>query len=180
MLFWHLGGTVAIIRYAFRDEQMDLRFLMLGAILADLVDTPIGLAFWELFGAVRLAGHSLTVAALAMIAVLLSTRRGRPRKRWMPLAIGLLVSLLLDAMWRDPETLWWPFLGLEFSSPGFETAGDYLSWLLTDARTWLFEASGLAYLVLLARRAGLFRPGARRAFMETGRLDAPIGPSGTS
>ena len=35
MLFWHLGATVALVRYSFRDDRMDLRFLMLGAVLPD-------------------------------------------------------------------------------------------------------------------------------------------------
>ena len=39
MLFWHLGGTTALARYAFRDERMDLRMLALGAIMPDLIDT---------------------------------------------------------------------------------------------------------------------------------------------
>ncbi len=119
MLLWHLGGTVAVIRYAFRDENMDLRFLMLGAVLADLVDTPIGLAFWPTFDNVRLALHSLLFASLVMFAVVALARRGRPRKRWMPLAVGVLMQLILDAMWRQPETLWWPFLGWEFSATGW-------------------------------------------------------------
>jgi membrane-bound metal-dependent hydrolase YbcI (DUF457 family) len=180
MLFWHLGGTVALVRYAFRDERMDLRMLMVGAVVADLLDAPVGLALWPTFGAVRLGAHSLVFASVVMVVVLLTTRRGRPRKRWMPLAIGLFAHLLLDAMWRDPETLWWPLLGLSFSETGFATAGEYLAWLLTDLRTWLLEAAGLVYLLLLARRAGLFQQEPRRAFMLTGRLDAPIGPSGTS
>ena len=43
MLFWHVGGTIALVRYTVRDERMDLRFLILGAVLPDLIDTPIGL-----------------------------------------------------------------------------------------------------------------------------------------
>jgi len=27
MLFWHVGATIAFVRYAFRDQNMDLRFL---------------------------------------------------------------------------------------------------------------------------------------------------------
>ena len=175
MLLWHLGGTVAVIRYAFRDENMDLRFLMLGAVLADLIDTPIGLVFWPTFGNVRLALHSLLFAAAIMLAVMLLARRGRPRKRWMPLAVGVLMQLVLDAMWRHPETLWWPFLGWEFSATGFTTAGEYLSWLLTDWRTWAFEAAGLLYLVYLARRANLGDPERRRELLTTGRIRVPIG-----
>ncbi len=175
MLFWHVGGTIAVIRYAFRDEAMDLRFLALGAILPDLIDTPIGLALWSTFGTVRLASHSLLFATLLLVIVMAATRRGRPRKRWMPLAVGVLVHLVLDGMWRSPATLWWPFLGWEFDATTYATVWTYLEWLVTDIRTWALEGVGLIYLLILARRSGLVDPEARRLVLTTGRVTAPIG-----
>lgn len=175
MLFWHVGATIAFTRYAFRDEAMDLRFLALGAVLPDLIDSPIGLVFWSQFQTVRLAAHSLMFAALLLVVVMAGTRRGRPRKRWMPLAVGVLLHLVLDGMWRFPPTLWWPFLGWEFDATSFASVGDYLAWLLTDLRTWGLEAVGLAYLAALAYRADLGDPDARRFLITTGRVQAPIG-----
>lgn len=175
MIFWHVGGSIAIARYAFRDERMDLRFLVLGALIADLVDTPVGLALYPRFESVRLVGHTLAAAALAMVFVLLRTRRGRPRKRWMPIAIGMLLHLFLDAMWQDPETLWWPFLGLDFSPAGAATAAEYVRSVLGDWRTWVLEAVGFVYLAVLAHRASLAEPEARRRLWRTGVVDVPIG-----
>lgn len=174
MLFWHTGGTVAIIRYAFRDDRMDLRFLVLGAVAADLIDTPIGLLFYDRLQAVRLVGHTFVIAAVALAIVLLATRRGRPRKRWMPVAVGLLVHLALDAMWADPETLWWPFLGWDFTPAGPATAAGYVESILSDWRVWAMEAVGLAYLVHLWRRGNLGEPSNRRDFLRTGVVNAPI------
>ena len=90
---------------------MDLRMLLAGALLPDLVDTPIGLLFYDQLGAVRLFTHGLVLASTVMVVVVLSTRRGRPRKLWMPLAIGLRLPLLFDAMWLDPEPVWGRVLG---------------------------------------------------------------------
>jgi hypothetical protein len=174
-LFWHVGATVAFIRYAFRDESMDLRFLALGAILPDLIDTPVGFALWSTFGSVRLAAHTLAFAALLLALVAVLTRRGRPRKRWVAFAVGVLLHLIFDGMWRSPETLWWPFFGWEFALTSFASVGDYLEWLLTDLRTWGFEALGLAYLAVLARRSDLTDASARRDLFKTGRIRAPIG-----
>lgn len=174
MLLWHAGAAIAIARYVFRDERMDLRFLLLGAVVADLVDTPVGLVLFESLGAVRLALHSLIAAAAVMVAVLLRTRRGRPRKRWMPIAIGMLLHLLLDAMWQQPETLWWPFLGLDFSPAGAATIGAYVADVLTDWRVWALEFVGLAYLASLARRGRLGDAEERREFLATGRIDVAI------
>jgi hypothetical protein len=117
----------------------------------------------------------LLFAAIVMVLVLVLARRGRPRKRWMPLAVGVLMGLVLDAMWRHPETLWWPFLGWRFTDSGFASAGAYLWWLATDWRTWALEAVGLAYLVLLARRAHLDESERRVELITTGRIQVPIG-----
>jgi hypothetical protein len=50
VLLWHVGATIAFVRYAFRDPNMDLRYLALGAVLPDLIDTPLGIGFWSLIG----------------------------------------------------------------------------------------------------------------------------------
>ena len=174
MLFWHTGATIAIARYSFRDDRMDLRMLLLGALLPDLVDTPIGLVFYGQLGGVRLATHGLILASIVMVAVVLATRRGRPRKMWMPLAIGLLFHILLDAMWLDPETLWWPLLGSGFTPAGPETASAYVSSVLSDWKVWSAEAAGFIYLAYLWSAARLSDTPNRREFYRTGRVDAPI------
>ena len=153
---------------------MDLRFLVLGAILPDLVDTPVGLVLFTTTGTVRLAAHSLVLSALVMVVVVVRTRRGQPRKRWMPLAIGMLVHLALDAMWASLETLWWPFLGTEFSPTEAATVGGYVVGVLTDLRTWALELVGLVYLMVLGNRGGLGGRDARRRFLATGVVDVPM------
>jgi membrane-bound metal-dependent hydrolase YbcI (DUF457 family) len=175
VFLWHLGATTALIRYAFRDPAMDLRFLALGAILPDLIDLPLGIALWGRFETPRLAAHSLGFAAVCMVVVLLATRRGPVRKQWMLVAVGVLVHLFLDAMWRQPETLWWPVLGSSFTGSGFGTYGAYVGDLLTQPVMWAGEVVGLVYLVVLARRSHMQDPDQRAAFRRTGKVSAPIG-----
>jgi hypothetical protein len=175
MLLWHVGATTAFIRYAFRDPAMDLRFLALGAIAPDLIDLPIGVALWSSVEAVRLGAHSMVFGVTVMVAVLVLTRRGPTRRRWMLVAVGVLLHLALDAMWRLPETLWWPFFGWEFASTGFATYGAYLRDLFADPLMWAGEAAGLVYLGLLWRASDLGDPEARRRLMSSGTVSAPIG-----
>lgn len=168
MLFWHVGATTAFVRYAFRDPAMDLRFLALGAVVPDLIDLPIGILWWDALESVRLVAHSLTFGALVMVGVLAATRRGPRRKQWMLFAVGILVHLALDAMWQAPETLWWPFLGTDFTAAGFDTYGAYVSDLLTDPVMWAGELAGLAYVVWMGRRVGIGDRDTRRVFLRTG------------
>lgn len=174
MLFWHVGASVAFIRYAFRDPLMDLRFLVVGAVLADVIDLPIGLLVWSTYETPRLLGHSMLVAILAMILVLVFTRRGPIRKRWILLAAGLFLHLALDAMWRSPETLWWPFLGSTFTSSGYSTFGGYAESVIRSPTMWLGEAAGIAYLAALWRTSALSNRDARARFLATGVVSAPI------
>jgi hypothetical protein len=50
-----------------------------------------------------------------------------------------------------------------------------VSAILSDWRTWVFEAVGLGYLVYLLRRARFSDPARREEFYRTGRIDVPIG-----
>lgn len=174
MFFWHIGASTAFIRYAFRDPNMDLRFLALGAIVSDLIDLPIGVLTWDAAESVRLAAHSLPFGALVMAIVLVVTRRGQRRKRWMLFAVGVLLHLLLDAMWREPETLWWPFLGWDFTPSGFASFSEYVADLVTNPIMWLGEVVGAAYLGWLGVRANLSDPEQRRTLLSTGSISVRI------
>lgn len=175
MFLWHIGATTAFIRYAFRDPAMDLRYLALGAIVPDLIDLPAGVALWSRFESPRLVGHSLAFGAMCLVVVLIATRRGPVRKRWVLFAVGVLMHLFLDAMWRQPETLWWPLLGSSFSGTGFATYGAYVGDLMRQPLMWAGEFAGLAYLIVLARRSKLAESGPRNVFLRTGTVSARIG-----
>lgn len=153
---------------------MDLRYLALGAILSDLVDLPLGIVLWEKAGSVRLVGHSMVFAATALIVVLVATRRGPVRKRWILLAVGVFLHIALDAMWNAPETLWWPFLGWEMQSSGYVTYVSYVRDVITTPVMWAGEFVGLVYLAFLWRSSGLRERSARVRFLKTGVVSAPI------
>jgi membrane-bound metal-dependent hydrolase YbcI (DUF457 family) len=174
MLLWHIGASIAFVRYAFRDPFMDLRFLALGAILSDILDLPFGIILWDNHETVRLFGHSILFGAAVMIVVLVATRRGPWRKRLILLATGVLLHLALDAMWQSPGTLWWPFLGDGFTATGFASYSDYVGDLLTNPIMWAGEAAGMAYLVALWRKSELGAPHNLREFLATGVVSAPI------
>lgn len=171
MFLWHIAGAILLFRYVFRDPKVDIRFLVIGAILPNLIDKPLGTLLAPSLGSDRLIGHSLLFGTAIMVVVLLATRRGRVRRRWMALAVGALFHLVLDGMWTSGQTFLWPFLGTEFAAgvqPYWEGFVDRELTLLTIGQ----ELVGAAYLTLLWVRSGLGDPAVRRQLLESGRLPA--------
>ncbi len=171
MLFWHLGGTLWLFRWIFRDPTVDVRYLSAGAILPDLIDKPIGTMIApHTLGASRLWGHTLLFAVVVMTLVMIVTARGPRRKPWMALTIGLFFHLVLDAMWTARETFLWPFLGLAFSPGPEDYWAGFLRRLVDSPWTIAGEVAGVAYLAVVWRRSGLGDRPRRQEFLRTGRL----------
>ncbi|NNC92657.1 MAG: metal-dependent hydrolase [Acidimicrobiia bacterium] len=171
MFFWHVGGALFLGRWVFRDPSMDLRFLVLGAVLPDLIDKPIGSVFFtSYFGTGRIYAHTMLFAVAVLFGVMALTSRGSAaRKRWMVLPIGVFLHLLLD-MPLDAETLWWPALGVEFPSFARGALVDLIAYLLNSPWVVVQELLGLGYLIGLYRTHQLGEPERRRELVETGRL----------
>ena len=150
MLFWHLGMTCAIVFFALGARRIDYRVVLLGAIVPDLIDKPLGRIFFpEYFQTGRLFGHTLLVATFLLLGIQL-TLRGTTARRWFILPICMLIHQVLDGMWNDPITWFWPLFGTEFPP---DPAPGYRLELLTSPWQLAGEAVGLAVLVYLGRAA---------------------------
>lgn len=171
MIAWHVGATLFLFRWIFRDPKVDVRFLAVGAVLPDLVDMPLGtLILADRYSSSELWFHSLAVSSLVIIAILLATRRGRRRRAWMALAIGMMFHLLIDGVWTSSEVFAWPFFGLDLpSGPRPYWAGVW-DRALSDPWRWIEELVGIGYLVTLARRARLGDGKTATEVLRTGRL----------
>ncbi len=170
MLFWHLGGSLWLFRWIFRDPKVDVRFLLFGAILPDLVDLPLGtLLLTDRYSTGELWFHSLTFPALYMAGVLIYTRRGRRRRAFMAVGVGWLFHLLLDGMWTNQDVFFFPFFDY---IPAGEAPFWPLAWerAMSDPWRWLKEVAGLSYLAWLWITLDLRSPERRRQVKETGRL----------
>ncbi len=167
MLFWHMGMTCAIVFFALGTRRIDYRVVLLGAIVPDLIDKPIGRIFFEdHFHNGRLFGHTLLVATVMLLGIQL-TLRGATARRWFILPICMLIHQVLDGMWNEPITWFWPLFGTEFPvdpDPGY--------WLRLLTRPWLVagEVAGVVLLVYLSRAYKLQDPGLRARFLSKGEL----------
>lgn len=174
MILWHLGGTLAIVRYVFRDPNMDLRWVLLGSVLPDLLDKPLGAVFFnDQFETHRLMGHALVFPVLGLFAVLGLTKRGSAlRKGLIGVVIGSLVHLVLDGAWIDAEAFMWPFFGLDFPAVADSAIGPLLERMVKDPLVWAGEAVGLGYCIYLWRR-WLSDEGEIRRFVAEGTIPMP-------
>ena len=174
MILWHLGITVLVVRYVFRDPNMDLRWIMVGSLLPDVIDKPIGsILFNDTFGNHRLFAHALVFPVVLLAFVMLTTRRGTARRKGaIAVVIGCFIHLVLDGVWTSPDGFLWPFFGWEFPRVVGSDFATLLEHMVRSPFVWAGEAVGVGYLVLLWRRY-LAAPGAPRGFASTGRI--PLG-----
>ncbi len=166
LLFGHVGitlGAAALVArslskrktggeekspFAPLARKADIRLLMIGSMLPDIIDKPVGEYFFrETFYNGRIFGHTLLF--LVLIAAAGYYLYQRHKQLWMlVLAAGVFMHIALDEMWQVPGTFFWPFLGLTFAR--YELTGwlaDILKALLSEPYIYISEAIGLAIFI---------------------------------
>jgi hypothetical protein len=146
LILWHVAGSIFLFRWIFRDPRVDLRLLILGAVLPDLVDLAGGVFLGQ--PQRQRWGHALVVPAAATVLILVTNRRGRRRRQLMTVVVAWLFHLVLDGVWLREQTFLWPFFGTEFAP---WPPGTAWSRALSDPWRFVKEAAGILYLVVLWR-----------------------------
>lgn len=119
LLFGHLGVTLGIffVLGVFIPRLRTIinpRYLVIGAILPDLIDKPIGeVIFASTFSSGRIVGHTLLFSLLLFLIGLYMYERRRDI-RVLSLASGSFLHLFEDRMVSDPQTFLWPLFGWSF------------------------------------------------------------------
>lgn len=171
MIAWHVGATLFLFRWIFRDPKVDVRFLVLGALLPDLIDLPLGtLLLADSLSTGEAWMHSLAAPSLVTVVILLATRRGRRRRAWMALAVGMFFHLLVDGMWTKTEVFLWPLFGEIPTGPSSYWA-DVWSRAFSDPWRWVREVVGVIYLASVWVQSGLGDAERRNSLLKTGRLE---------
>ncbi len=141
-------------------NRIDYRLVLLGSLLPDLIDKPIGrILFHDYFdGNGHLYGHTLLAALVVVLpGLLLVVRRGDPRL--LAMGIAMLSHFAVDPTNHSPENLLWPLLGTQFPQVT----------LLGLKMTVLTES--VSALMLLAAGYHLYRTNKLQQFIRTGRID---------
>ncbi len=155
--------------FAALSRCVDIRFLMVGSLLPDIIDKPVGQYFFrETFNNGRIFSHTLLF--LIVISAIGFYLFKRHRQVWMlSLAAGTLMHLVLDEMWNTPATLFWPLIGIHF--PAVELTGwssSILKALFSEPFLYITEAVGFVILVWFA--AELIRKKDVGVFLKYGKI----------
>jgi len=111
-----LGATEACFETLGR--KVDIRAIFLGSLLPDIIDKPIGNGLLaSSLNNGRIFAHSLLFLFIVLMAGLLVYRRYR-NSFFLVVAFGVMIHSILDSMWVDPHSLFWPFLGVAFAKGG--------------------------------------------------------------
>jgi inner membrane protein len=152
--------------------RVDYRFILLGSLLPDIVDKPLGrIIFGEVIANGRIYLHT-------MIFLVMTILLGVFVYRWKNslwgffIAFGVLMHFIMDTMWTDPETLFWPFISPAFGKgSGLAFLDIVRSWfhtLLTEPRTYLPELAGFVILLIFAIK--VIKEKRVKEFLMTGYL----------
>jgi len=150
-------------------SKIDLRLLLIGSLLPDIIDKPLGHVFFrDTFSSGRIFCHTLLFLVLiTLVAFYLYRSR---RKTWLlAIAFGTLMHLVLDQMWIHSRTLLWPLYGFTFEKIDLEHfVEDTLDGLRTNPAVYVPEIIGAGILIcfvwMMVQRRTMF------AFIRNGKV----------
>ena len=164
-----MGIAALIVYVTLGRRRIDYRFVLVGAVLPDVVDGILGLFLFE-GPAGRWVGHSL-LAVIVVTVVILVAFENETRLAVFGLGVGWLLHLVGDGMWAAPETFLWPAFGTGFAtSPAEPYSWDLIAHPLDHLETWGGEVVGLAILAWFWVAFRLGDDGRRRSFLKDGYL----------
>jgi len=129
-------------------NRIDIRLLLLGSLLPDIIDKPIGQFFFrDTFSSGRIFCHTLLFLLLITFAGLYLYRSYG--KTWsLVLCFGTFTHLIFDQMWLKPRTLLWPLYGFAFEKIDLPYSTQNIPYALyTDPSVYVPEIVGVAILI---------------------------------
>ena len=152
--------------------KVDYRLVILGALLPDIIDKPLGqILLADSLDNGRIFAHTLLFFLILLAAGIY--RYWRFAKTGIVLlALASGGHLLLDEMWKNPHTLFWPLHGWSFPEGRYENLGNWISHLFStlenNPHVYIPEAVGLATLILVG--VGVIRNRTFIYFIRRGSL----------
>ncbi|MEW6554711.1 MAG: metal-dependent hydrolase [Actinomycetota bacterium] len=175
--FAHLGFTAAPAALVstwwgenrgFVSRAPDLRWLLAGAVLPDIIDKAVGeVLFKPHFENGRIFAHTFALSLLLLVAGTYGLKR-RGDSRILLLACGVAGHLVLDRIWTEAATAWWPAMGPFLRYPSQGTIIEQILEYLRDPMFWSTEIAGAALLVISLRYLGVKNWRTLKGFVVSG------------
>ncbi len=169
------GGLWLAQRGFQRFVHADYRWVALAAVLPDVVDKILILTILgHRYQTGQIYSHTLLLHGLAFAAILLWKRD------WLVYSLAFSGHLILDRMWRYPETLFYPLLGDRFStwvdlSTLRAMAEAYAGIYRERPLLWVLELGGVIVLAAFVWQARLYRSERLQYFLRWGRVPVADG-----
>lgn len=169
-----MGLAALIVYVTLGRRRIDYRYVLIGAILPDVVD-----ALYRGAPDRGIAHSILAVITVAVIVILVL--RGDRRLAVFGIPVGWLLHLVGDGMWNAPKTFLWPAFGWRFPTPPAEPySWDLFTDPLSHLGTWGAELAGLLLLAWFWVAFGLGHEDRFRLFLRDGYLRPWDGPPGAA
>lgn len=169
----HIGITLAITRVLQKSlalQRVDYRFLLLGSILPDLIDKPLGYLFsakHEIGG--KSYGHSLLFLLLLSIISVVQQRKKNRTPIWF-LFIGTIAHDIADTMWHFPKIFFDPIYQWKMATPPYEAWQEFFNFRTIHIRQlFAFEIIGGSILLYFFIKLVLHNKISH--FIKTGELN---------
>jgi hypothetical protein len=169
VIFWHLGLATVIVYVTLGRRRIDYRYILLGAVLPDVIDGILGSFLFE-GPSGRWIAHSL-IANVVVTVLIILVLRGETRLAVFGIGVGWLTHLVGDAMWDAPQTFFWPLAGTEFAdAPAEPYSWDLFTAPLDHVWTWVGEVVGVGVLAWFWIAFQLGDTERRKLFLKDGYL----------
>ncbi|MDQ3951878.1 MAG: metal-dependent hydrolase [Actinomycetota bacterium] len=171
-----MGLAAAIVYATLGRRRIDYRYVLIGAVLPDLVDGLLDIFVYS-GPSGRGIAHSILATIVVAVVVILGFEGDR-RLAVFGIPVGWLLHLVGDGMWNSPRTFLWPAFGSSFArSPAEPYSWDLLTDPLAHLSTWGAEVAGALLLLWFWVAFGLGHEGRFGLFLRDGYL-RPWDPPG--
>jgi len=155
-------------------QQIDLRVLLIGSILPDIIDKPLGrIIFRNSISNGRIYCHTtLFLLLISIIGIYLYVKFRN--NHFLILSFGTFTHLIFDQMWLASHTLFWPLYGWNFPQGESNITifiKDILIGLITSPGTYIPEIIGA--IVMLVFTCKLIKLKTFNNFIKKGYIYNP-------
>jgi len=150
-------------------NHIDIRLLLIGSLLPDIIDKPVGQFFFrDTFSNGRIFSHTLLfLVVIALVGLYIYRRHG---KLWLlVLSFGTFAHIMEDEMWLYYQTLLWPLYGFVFKMIDLTNWTQNIFYALrTELGVYIPELIGMTILIwftlVLVRKRKVY------AFIKNGKI----------